>query len=193
MLGRSIRSIAVFCGSNFGGSSEFADAAWALGRTLGEARITLIYGGTTKGLMGIVADAVLESGGVVHGVITENLHQRGQSHSLLTTHEITATLRSRKQRMIELADAFVALPGGFGTLEELMEVLTMNQLFEIDKPVGVLNTADFFAKFLDFIDHMIDMRFLPEPHRRSIVVDDNPTALVGKLHSYERVEVPKWL
>jgi uncharacterized protein (TIGR00730 family) len=99
VLDRPIKSIAVFCGSNFGESPEFADAARALGRTLGEARITLVYGGTTKGLMGIVADAALESGAVVHGVLTENLHQRGQSHWVLTTHEITATLRTRKQRM----------------------------------------------------------------------------------------------
>ena len=107
-----------------------------------------IYGGTTKGLMGVVADAALDAGGKVHGVITEGLHQRGQSHSGLTRHEIALTLRSRKERMVEIADAFIALPGGIGTIEELMEVWTMNQLSEIDKPVGLLNTAGFFAAFL---------------------------------------------
>jgi len=98
--------------------------------------------------MGVVADAALESGGSVHGVITESLHHRGQSHSGLTRHEIALTLRSRKERMVELADAFIALPGGIGTIEELMEVWTMNQLSEIDKPVGLLNTAGFFTAFL---------------------------------------------
>jgi uncharacterized protein (TIGR00730 family) len=145
---RSIRAIAVFCGSNYGASEEFADGARALGRALGKAGITIVYGGTTRGLMGVVADAALASGGNVHGVITESLHQRGHSHSGLTQHEIALTLRSRKERMVALADAFIALPGGIGTIEELMELWTMNQLSEIDKPVGLLDTAGFFTAFL---------------------------------------------
>jgi len=98
---RSIKAIAVFCGSNFGASEEFADGARALGRALAKAGITIVYGGTTKGLMGVVAETALTSGGSVHGVITESLHQRGHSHSGLTQHEITPTLRSRKERMAE--------------------------------------------------------------------------------------------
>ena len=190
---RSIKTIAVFCGSNFGASGEFADGARALGRALGEAGITLVYGGTTKGLMGVVADAALDAGGRVHGVITESLHQRGQSHSGLTHHEITPTLRSRKERMIALADAFVALPGGIGTVEELMEVWTMNQLSEIDKPVGLLNTAGFFTAFLGFIDHMVDTKFLPAAHSHSISVDTSAGELIEKLRGYQRIDVPKWL
>ena len=114
---RSIRAIAVFCGSNYGASEEFADGARALGRALAKAGITIVYGGTTRGLMGVVSDAALASGGNVHGVITESLHRRGHSHSGLTKHEIAPTLRSRKERMVELADAFIALPGGIGTIE----------------------------------------------------------------------------
>ena len=190
---RSIKAIAVFCGSNYGASEEFADGARALGRALGKAGITVVYGGTTKGLMGVVADAALASGGNVHGVITESLHQRGHSHSGLTKHEIALTLRSRKERMVELADAFIALPGGIGTIEELMEVWTMNQLSEIDKPVGLLNSAGFFTAFLAFIDHMVDTRFLPAAHRNSISVDADASALIDKLRSYARVDVPKWL
>jgi uncharacterized protein (TIGR00730 family) len=193
MTVRSIRSIAVFCGSNFGASAEFADSAAALGGALGHAGITLIYGGTTKGLMGVVADAVLAAGGDVHGVITESLHQSGQSHSGLTRHEIAPTLRIRKERMIGLADAFIALPGGIGTIEELMEVWTMNQLSEIDKPVGLLNAVDFFTAFLGFIDHMVETRFLPAAHRHSISVDADATALIKKLRGFVRVPVPKWL
>lgn len=193
MTTRSIKAVAVFCGSNFGATEAFAEGARALGRALGEAGITLVYGGTTKGLMGVVADAALEAGGSVHGVITESLHQRGHSHAGLTRHEITRTLRTRKERMIELADAFVALPGGIGTVEELMEVWTMNQLTEIDKPVGLLNTEGFFAAFLAFVDHMVDTRFLPAAHRHSISVDADAGALLGKLRSYARVDVPKWL
>jgi uncharacterized protein (TIGR00730 family) len=119
---RSIKTIAVFCGSNYGASEEFADGARALGRALGKVGITIVYGGTTKGLMGVVADAALASGGNVHGVIIDSLHQRGHSHSGLTKHEIALTLRNRKERMVELADAFIALPGGIGTIEEFMEV-----------------------------------------------------------------------
>lgn len=193
MTTRSIKSIAVFCGSNFGASDAFADGARALGRALAEAGIAVVYGGTTKGLMGVVSDAALAAGGTVHGVITESLHQRGQSHPGLTRHEIVPTLRRRKERMIELTDAFIALPGGIGTIEELMEVWTMNQLLEIDKPVGLLNTAGFFKSFLDFIDHMIDTKFLPAAHRQSVALDADAHVLIGKLHSHARVDVPKWL
>ena len=193
MASRPIKAVAVFCGSNFGASAEFADGARALGRALGEARITVVYGGTTKGLMGVVADAALEAGGEVHGVITESLHRRGHSHAKLTMHEIAQTLRSRKERMVELADAFIALPGGIGTVEELMEVWTMNQLSEIDKPVGLLDTAGFFTAFLGFIDHMVDTKFLPAAHRHAISVDADPGGLIDKLRHYVRVDVPKWL
>ena len=193
MTTRSIKSVAVFCGSNFGASEVFADGARVLGRALGEAGITMVYGGTTKGLMGVVANAALEAGGSVHGVITESLHQRGQSHSGLTKHEIVLTLRSRKERMVELSDAFIALPGGIGTIEELMEVWTMNQLSEIDKPVGLLNPAGFFDAFLGFIDHMVDTKFLPAAHRQSIAVDIDASALIQKLRTHARVDVPKWL
>jgi uncharacterized protein (TIGR00730 family) len=190
---RSIKTVAVFCGSNHGASEAFADGARALGQALGSAGIAVVYGGTARGLMGVVADATLASGGQVHGVITESLHQRGHSHTGLTRHEIAPTLRSRKERMVELADAFIALPGGIGTIEELTEVWTMNQHAEIDKPLGLLDSAGFFASFLQFIDHMADTKFLPAAHRHSISVDADASALIGKLHRYTRVDVPKWL
>jgi uncharacterized protein (TIGR00730 family) len=193
MAFRHIKAVAVFCGSNLGGSSVYADGARHLGIELARADIALVYGGTTKGLMGIVADSVLEAGGTAHGIITDRLHQRGHSHTGLTRHEIVATLRSRKERMAELADAFIAMPGGIGTIEELMEVWTMNQLAEIDKPVGLLDTADFFAPFLRFIDHMVETKFLPPAHRHSICVDADAGALIEKLRAFERTSVPKWL
>jgi uncharacterized protein (TIGR00730 family) len=193
MTKRSIEAVAIFCGSNYGASEAFVEGARALGRELGTARITVVYGDTTKGLMGIVADAALAAGGDVHGIVTDSLHQRGQSHIGLSRHEIVPTLRSRKERMIELADAFIALPGGIGTIEELMVVWSMNQLSEIDKPVGLLNSAGFFASFLEFIDHMVDMKFLPPAHRGSLSVDVDPIALIDKLRNDARVDVPKWL
>ncbi|MGC1664084.1 MAG: TIGR00730 family Rossman fold protein, partial [Bradyrhizobium sp.] len=147
---RSITSIAVFCGSNFGNSDAYAEGARWLGQALAAAGITLVYGGTTKGLMGVVADALIAAGGTTHGVITEKLHQRGHTHPDLHRSEIVPTLRNRKQRMAELADAFIAMPGGIGTVEEMMEVWSMNQLSEIDKPVGLLNVAGFYQPFLAF-------------------------------------------
>jgi uncharacterized protein (TIGR00730 family) len=190
---RSIASIAVFCGSNFGNSDAYADGARLLGRALAEAGIVLVYGGTTKGLMGVVADALIDAGGTAHGVITEALRQKGHTHPNLHRSEIVPTLRSRKERMAELADAFIAMPGGIGTMEEMMEVWTMNQLSEIDKPVGLLNIVDFFQPFLAFIDHMVTCKFLPPEHRHSICVDSNPASLIAQLRRFVRTDVPKWL
>lgn len=192
-MSRAITSVAVFCGSNFGNSDAFADGARQLGEELAKAGITLVYGGTTKGLMGVVADALITAGGTAHGVITESLHARGHAHPNLSHSEIVATLRGRKERMAELADAFIAMPGGIGTMEEMMEVWTMNQLGEIDKPVGLLNIADFYAPFLGFIDHMVMSKFLPAEHRHSISVDPDPARLIDKLRNFQKTDVPKWL
>ncbi len=192
-MGRDLKAIAVFCGSNFGGDEAYAEGARRLGEALARASITLVYGGTTKGLMGVVADATLREGGTAHGVITESLHSRGHSHERLTLHEILPTLRARKERMAELADGFIALPGGIGTIEEFMEVWVRNQLGEFDKPVGLLNTAGFYRPFLAFVDQMVTARFLPPAHRHSVAVDEDAEALVGKLIEFQRVETPKWL
>jgi uncharacterized protein (TIGR00730 family) len=193
IMPRSIASVAVFCGSNFGDSDAYADGARLLGRALAAAGITLVYGGTMKGLMGVVADALIDAGGTAHGVITEALRQRGHTHPNLHRSEIVPTLRNRKERMAELADAFIAMPGGIGTMEEMMEVWTMNQLAEIDKPVGLLNIADFYRPFLAFIDHMVACKFLPPEHRHSICVDPDPGALIEQLRHFVRTDVPKWL
>jgi len=190
---RQLKAIAVFCGSNFGGSEVYAEGARALGGALARAGVTLVYGGTSKGLMGVVADAALAGGGAVHGVITERLHARGHSHAGLTRHEILPTLRARKERMAELADAFVALPGGVGTLEEFMEVWAQNQLGEFDKPAGLLDSGGFYQPLLAFVDRMIEAKFLPAPHRHSIEVDSDAATLVEKLRNHTRVDTPKWL
>jgi uncharacterized protein (TIGR00730 family) len=193
MAKRALNAIAVFCGSNFGSLVEYTDAAKLLGSRLAKEDITLIYGGTTKGLMGVIADATLADGGRVHGVVTESLHGLGQSHLTLSKHEITKNLRLRKQRMIELADAFVVMPGGLGTLEELMEVWSMNQLKEIDKPIGLLNTKGFFSNFIAFINHMIESEFLPTAHLQTISLDQDPANLLEQLRNYSRIDVPKWI
>lgn len=192
-MARPIRAVAVFCGSNTGAGDTYVAAARALGTALGRRGITLVYGGTHKGLMGFLADAVLEAGGKAHGVITRRLADRGHLHERLTAHEIVERMGARKARMAELADAFVALPGGIGTLEEFMEVWTLNQLGDIDKPAGLMDAGGFYQPFLAFIDHMIAQRFLPPQHRHSIVVDADADALLDGLAALEPISVPKWL
>jgi uncharacterized protein (TIGR00730 family) len=190
---RNIKSIAVYCGSNFGDTDAYRIAADELGRNLAANNIRLIYGGTHKGLMGVLADAALEAGGSAHGVITERLKGKGHLHNGLTSFEVVATMRARKALMIEYADAFIALPGGLGTLEEFMEVWTLNQLGELDKPLALFNIAGYYNAFTNFIDHMIKTRFLPAPHRKSIVVEDSASALVEGLKNMEKITTPKWL
>lgn len=190
---RQITSIAIYCGSNTGLGDTYVDAARDLGTAMGRAGLTLVYGGTHKGLMGVVADAVLAAGGTAHGIISRRLHERGHLHERLTRHEIVDTMRVRKQRMIELADAFIALPGGIGTVEEFMEVWTLNQLGELDKPAGLFDVAGYWQPFMGFIDHMIAQRFLPAAHRQSIVLEADPRRLIEGLATFERVSVPKWM
>ena len=192
-MSKPIRSIAVFCGSNVGQGDAYVAGAAALGRAIGAAGITLVYGGTHKGHMGVLADAVLAAGGQAHGVITARLHERGHLHERLTRHEIVDGMRARKARMADLADAFIALPGGIGTLEEFMEIWTLNQLGDIDKPAGLFDIDGYYRPFMSFIDHMIAERFLPAAHRASIVVEADAERLLAGLATFEKVDVPKWL
>lgn len=193
MTPRALRSVAVFCGSNTGHGDAYREGAAALGRAIARRGLTLVYGGTHKGLMGVLADSCLEAGGEAHGIITERLHGRGHLHGRLTRHEIAATMRARKERMADLADAVVALPGGIGTLEEFMEAWTLNQLGEADKPAGLLDVEGFYQPFLAFIDSMIARGFLPAAHRHSIVVSPDPDALLDGLAALPPITTPKWM
>ncbi len=188
-----LSAIAVFCGSNAGGNVLYAQGAAHLGSSFAANKIKLIYGGTHKGLMGALADALLGGEGNAHGIITQRLYDKGHLHAGLQEHEVVATMRERKGRMDELADAFIALPGGIGTLEEFMEVWTLNQLGEIRKPLGLFNVNGFYDPFMAFIDHMITERFLPAEHRHSIVVESDPQLLLKGLQQYQPTDVPKWL
>lgn len=189
----AIKSVAVFSGSNVGRGTVYREAAEALGREIARRGWRIVYGGTHKGLMGFLADAALEAGGDVHGVITQRLEGKGHLHPRLSRHEIVATMRARKERMADLADAFIALPGGIGTLEELVEVWTLNQLGEFFKPAGLLDAAGFYQPFMGFIDHMIAEQFLPAAHRQSIVVEGDPGSLLDGLLAFRPVNVPKWM
>ena len=190
---RVLSAVAVFSGSNFGGHPAYAEGAKALGEALARRGIRLVYGGTNKGLMGVLADAVLAGGGEAHGVITERLAAKGHRHPGLTQTETAPDMRARKRRMADLADAFVALPGGIGTLEEFMEVWTLNQLGEFTKPAGLLDIRGFYQPLMGMVDHMIAESFLPAAHRNGIVLDADPEALLDGLIRFQPVTVAKWL
>lgn len=164
-----------------------------MGTELATRGIGVVYGGTHKGLMGALADAALQAGGTVTGILTERLQNKGHAHPNLTQLEVLRTMRARKSRMIELADAFIALPGGIGTLEEFMEVWTLNQLGEIAKPAGLYDIDGYYQPLMGMVDHMISEAFLPATHRDAIVVAATPADLVNGLINHRPVTAPKWL
>lgn len=188
-----LRSVAVFCGSNFGVSPEYAEAARALGAAIAQRGLTLIYGGTTKGLMGEVADAALAAGGSVIGVINQRLFDRGHLHAGLSHHEVVPHMRVRKARMAELADAFIALPGGLGTLEELFEVATLTQLGEHTKACGALNVRGFYEPMRALLNKATEEGFLKAEHRDMVVLDAEPEALLDGLAQWQAPTVTKWI
>lgn len=188
-----LAQVAVFCGSNKGTDDAYIDAAHALGTHLAEAGIGLVYGGGRVGLMGAVANAAMAAGGQVTGVITEQLLGKEVGHTAITELVVVSSMHERKLAMADAADAFVALPGGVGTFEELFEVLTWTQLGIHDKPVGVLDVAGFYAPLLAFLDSTVAAGFVRPGHREFLHDDTDPAALLAKLAAWEPVDVPKWL
>jgi uncharacterized protein (TIGR00730 family) len=176
-----IRSVCVFCGSNTGNDPRFAAAARELGELLAKEGIALVYGGGHVGLMGIVADAVLANGGKAIGVIPRALWDREVGHRGLTELHIVETMHERKAMMASLADAFVALPGGLGTLEEIFEVWTWAQLGIHIKPLGFLDVAGFFGPLLEYLDRAVDAGFVRVQYRAMAIVDTEPAALLRRL------------
>ncbi len=186
-------SVCVFAGSSPGARPEYATAARALGRSLAGEGISLVYGGGSVGLMGILADEVLAGGGSVVGVIPQALFDREVGHDGLTELRIVESMHERKAQMADLADAFIALPGGMGTLEELFETLTWGQLGYHDKPCGLLNVAGYWDGMLMALDRAVLERFVAEAHRRMLLVSEEPAALLELLRSYQPPRVEKWL
>ncbi len=174
-------SFCVFCGSNEGRNPAFASAARELGRAMAERNITLVYGGGNIGLMGILADTVLTGGGRVIGVIPGFLAEREVAHAGLTDMIVVDSMHERKARMAELSDAFIALPGGLGTLEELFEVWTWRQLGLHAKPCGLLNVSGFFDGLTAFLQHAVDERMLKAEHRAIPGVECEPRVLLDRL------------
>lgn len=176
-----------------GNRPEYRKVAEDLGRILLERKIKLVYGGANVGLMKILADTVLAGGGEAIGIMPRILVEKEVAHNNLTRMHVVESMSERKNMMVELSDAFIAMPGGYGTLDELAEVITYNQLRLTDKPIGILNTAGFFDSLMKFFDHITDEGFLRHEHRSNLIVDDDVEMLLSKMSLFQPVEMDKWL
>jgi uncharacterized protein (TIGR00730 family) len=189
-----MKRITAFCGSNPGARAEYGLAADALARAVVRRGMTLVYGGASVGLMGRLANGVIGAGGEVIGVIPSALRDKEIAHPGLTEMRVVSSMHERKQVMADLGDAFVALPGGFGTLDELAEALTWAQLGLHTKPCGVLEVAGFFAPLLQYLDSAVDEGFLRPIHRAMVLVDRDPEELLDRLAAFRAPPaVGKWI
>ncbi len=185
--------ICVFCGSSFGRGSTYRTAAENLGRLLAERNIALVYGGACVGLMGAVADAVLDAGGKAVGVIPKSMLDREIAHQGLTELHVVGSMHERKALMANLSQAFIALPGGFGTLEEFCEILTWGQLGLHQKPVALLNVDGYYDHLLALFDKSFTEQFIRTEHRRLIIQDADPSNILDQFANYQPPTVQKWL
>jgi uncharacterized protein (TIGR00730 family) len=188
-----MRSIAVFCGSSMGTDPAFAEAARVVGKAIALRGYTLVYGGGSVGLMGVVADAALAAGGVVHGVIPVALHEKEVGHNKLTYLDIVANMHERKARMAALSDGFIALPGGIGTFEEIFEIWTWAQLGYHDKPCGFLNVAAYYDEMISFLDESVAKGFVRPNHRAMVAVETDIDVLINGFESYIAPKTVKWV
>ncbi|RTQ47906.1 TIGR00730 family Rossman fold protein [Hymenobacter gummosus] len=188
-----MKVIAVYCGSSAGIDPRYAQHAAEVGEALAKRGVTLVFGGGKVGLMGAVADAVMSSGGQAIGVIPGFLKDKEVAHLGLTSLEVVDNMHQRKLRMAELAEGFIAMPGGYGTLEELFEVLTWGQLGLHRKPIGILNVAGFYDALVTLLDHMTAQGLLRAENRRQLIVADNITELLAQMDAWQPSNVEKWL
>ena len=190
---KAMKSLCVYCGSSSGRLDAYAQAARALARAMVERGIRLVYGGASVGIMGIVADEMLRLGGSAVGVIPESLMCKELAHAGLSELHVTPSMHARKTLMAELADGFVALPGGIGTFEEIFEVWTWAQLGFHGKPCGLLNVAGYYDGLVSFLDHAASEQFVRDDQRRMLVVETDPVALLDRFASYSPPALPKWV
>ena len=188
-----MNSVAVYCGSSSGSQDIYTRQAQAMGQELASQGLTLVYGGGRTGLMGAVADAALAAGGRVVGVIPSFLADKELAHRGCTELHVVDNMHQRKLLMADLSDGFVAMPGGFGTLEELFEVLTWGQLGLHGKPVGLLNVEGFYDGLLSLLDHMVDQQFLRRENRAQVLSHLNPHILLAAMRDFQPTGLEKWL
>jgi uncharacterized protein (TIGR00730 family) len=187
-----MKRVCVYCGSSPGNRPDYADLARELGRTLAARGLGLVYGGGHVGLMGTLADAVLAAGGEVTGIIPQRLVDAEVAHHGLTSLEIVGSMHERKARMAELADAFIALPGGFGTLDELFEILTWAQLGLHGKPCGLIDFDGYYAPLVTWADSAVRAGFVRPAHRKLLMVDTDIARLLDRLADHDPTPVSKW-
>lgn len=185
-----MNAVCIFCGSNAGTNPAYAQAARETGALLAQRGLTLVYGGGSIGLMGLSADAVLAAGGQVRGVIPDFLDKREVGHKRIQEQIVVGSMHERKQRMADLSDGFLALPGGMGTLDELCEIITWSQLGLHRKPIALLNVAGYFDSFLQFMDRGVAEGFIPPLTRASMLVDSEPARLLDRMEAYQGPELP---
>jgi len=188
-----MKAVCVYCGSSPGRLAVYASAARALGQALVDRDLGLVYGGASIGLMGLIADTVLQLGGRVVGVIPQALARKEVVHRHLTELHVTQSMHERKTMMAELSDGFIAMPGGIGTFEEIFEIWTWAQLGIHAKPCGLLNVAGYYDALTTFLDHATAEEFLKPPHRSLLIVEQAPQALLDRFVSYRSPRVQKWL
>jgi uncharacterized protein (TIGR00730 family) len=191
----SIKSICVFCGSSAGSREEYSAKARALGLLFVEKGITLVYGGSNVGIMHVIADTMMQAGGKVIGVMPHTLIEREVAHKAITEFHVVETMAERKAVMDKLSDAFIAMPGGIGTLDELFEAMSWNQLELITKPVALFNVLGYYDQLLAFLDHSVDQRFVKPEHRVNLIVESDENILLDKIMNYKAVKVDggKWI
>ena len=190
-----MKSICVFCGSSDTIHVDYRSAARTMGITLAERGIRLIYGGGKTGLMGEVADGALSAGGKVIGVIVASMNNSALAHDGLTRMEVPSSMHNRKARMHELADGFIALPGGFGTFDELFETITWGQIGHHEKPIGLLNARNYYVPLLTALDHAVTEGFIFKEHRDALFCNSDPNALLDGMEKYEHphAAVKRWM
>lgn len=190
---RVIKRLCVFCGSSVGNRNAYQEAAAKLGCQLAASRIALVYGGGRVGLMGVLADSVLRAGGEVIGVMPRALVEKEIAHAALTQLHVVETMHERKALMADLADAFVLLPGGFGSWEEFCEVVTWLQLGMHRKPCGILNVAGYYGALLALTEHAVGEGFVASAHNEMVIVQDDVEQLLSQLHTAPLPSVAKWV
>lgn len=188
-----LTSVCVYCGSSPGADPRFGDVTDELGQLIAERGLRLVYGGGHVGLMGRVADAVLDGGGDVHGVITRALEDKEVAHAGLTDLDVVDTMHERKARMSDLADGFIMLPGGFGTLDEYFEALTWTQLGVHSKPCAILDVNGYFEPLIAFIASAAELRFVRPEHRDMLITGTDPASVLDEMAGWQPPDTDKWL
>ena len=185
--------ICVFCGSSMGTRNEYKTAAYELANYIAAHDLGLVYGGADVGLMKVLADTALEKGVEVIGIMPKRLIEKEVAHNNLTNMIVVETMAERKDKMVDMSDGFVALPGGFGTFDELSEILTFNQLRISDKPLGILNIAGYFDELLKFFNHAVGEGFVRKEHKENVIVSHKIPDLMRQMNRYQPLTIGKWI